>query len=71
MKKKLVSLLLAGIMTLSLAACGNTNAESQQNSSTPSSAEQSSAESTGGGQMRKVTYPRQLIPLREWISCFM
>lgn len=48
MNKKLLSLLLAGIMTVSLAACGDTNAANQPSGSAPSSAEQGDVESTGG-----------------------
>lgn len=62
MKKKVLSLLLASAMTMGLAACGNTPAESSTppSSQESSSAEQSSAESSSESTP-EVTYENKVI----------
>lgn len=50
MKKKILSILLAGSMTLSLAACGGSGAQSPASASSPSISQEKQAETVTMGQ---------------------
>lgn len=74
MKKKLLSVLLAGCMVLSLAACGNDGAstpdagQTQPETQAPAAdtTDNAATDTTEGGTLRRLMLPRTRLTVSSW-----